>query len=661
MDIDNWTFFLERWSRQWFATLDLLDPEDAEEQTDDEAVVAGSLGLPPAGEEQIAALEQRLGLALPPSYRSFLHVSNGWRHASSSVYLMGIAERVEMHGDPGGMRRLYEGNLDETSGRAERLRAGMWARSLQLSHDSDMTDVLLDPGDVGEDGEWAVYVYRGWSGEFPERYPSFAAYMRSMYRDFHAWHGDNPDFVTEVTRELDAAVERARSACLAGGDIEEQLAVLDEADGFGRERARRLRDQIHAMFRPGGHVAAVTDMADPLYVREILPLKAMVHRRTREDDDWFLRPHGAEGRAEAEAALREADERSFRYEPPGLFGRAVAEARELARWGDTEGAWRVLAAAVPDWEPYGTEHVAPLGLLADPFLGPVVTPERGRQILNTARAGHGSTPGSTGATTASGSTGAAAAPGSTGAAAAQASTDAASAVEVTAATAPDGLGWLAEPDSGACPDGFRFVLVHGTAPQELAQRLGEGPLLAPCSEGDLRWWGRRDGPVGDGPHARIGSCGGGWSFAFETGPEPFREDRLTGLDAQASLGTRAISVWCRWRAAPAEPGPGAPAPTLRFSYAEDGQEVYGYTHHGEARATRGTLPEPLDTLSSGRPALDAIADAYGVSLPRFALRSGRLHAVAARSWTGARHGVREAAESQSTIRAVAVLRTRTDR
>ncbi|WP_405686063.1 SMI1/KNR4 family protein [Streptomyces sp. NBC_00057] len=95
MDIDNWRFFPECWSRYWIAARDLVDPEEADEEADDEAVVVGSLGLPAAGEEQIAALEQRVGLVLPPSYRTFLQVSDGRRHASRSVCLPGVAERVE--------------------------------------------------------------------------------------------------------------------------------------------------------------------------------------------------------------------------------------------------------------------------------------------------------------------------------------------------------------------------------------------------------------------------------------------------------------------------------------------------------------------------------------------------------------------------------------
>lgn len=62
------------------------------------------------------------------------------------------------------------------------------------------------------------------------------------------------------------------------------------------------------------------------------------------------------------------------------WGRAVAEARELARWGATDAAWRVLRDALPLWEAPGPSLIAPIGLLADPVLGPLVTPERGREI-----------------------------------------------------------------------------------------------------------------------------------------------------------------------------------------------------------------------------------------------------------------------------------------
>jgi len=61
-------------------TLSLPDGETRGED-DEVARRARWLGLPPASEERIAAMEERLGRRMPPSYRRFLEVSDGWRHA----------------------------------------------------------------------------------------------------------------------------------------------------------------------------------------------------------------------------------------------------------------------------------------------------------------------------------------------------------------------------------------------------------------------------------------------------------------------------------------------------------------------------------------------------------------------------------------------------
>jgi hypothetical protein len=71
----DWPDLLERYSHaylrdQWYS-LDLPD----------EVVASGWLGFPGADEAHIAAVEERLGLKFPPSYRSFLKTSNGFRHA----------------------------------------------------------------------------------------------------------------------------------------------------------------------------------------------------------------------------------------------------------------------------------------------------------------------------------------------------------------------------------------------------------------------------------------------------------------------------------------------------------------------------------------------------------------------------------------------------
>jgi hypothetical protein len=45
---------------------------------------------------------------------------------------------------------------------------------LLVSGETDAQHWLLDPGDVGTDGEWAAYIWASWYPGLGERLPSFA-------------------------------------------------------------------------------------------------------------------------------------------------------------------------------------------------------------------------------------------------------------------------------------------------------------------------------------------------------------------------------------------------------------------------------------------------------------------------------------------------------
>ena len=67
----DWRTFLLRWSGEWADAL----PDDEVRDADDEAARQSRwLGLPPASEERIAAMEKRLGRRMPPSYRNDFRV-----------------------------------------------------------------------------------------------------------------------------------------------------------------------------------------------------------------------------------------------------------------------------------------------------------------------------------------------------------------------------------------------------------------------------------------------------------------------------------------------------------------------------------------------------------------------------------------------------------
>ncbi|WP_416981298.1 SMI1/KNR4 family protein [Streptomyces sp. T028] len=610
----DWRSFLLEWSGEWADSL----PDDETRGEDDEvARQARWLGFPPASEERIAAMEGRLGRRMPPSYREFLQVSDGWRHAGGFVWLLAGTEDARWHNDESGLADMFEEYLDDDAGPEERREVDIWRRGLQLDVESDITHVLMDPEDVDEDGEWAVYTWASWRAEPPERHASFLEFMREMHREFHslrAHRGDGePVFANDTTRRLDAQVEEARLEALRGG-WERAGKALDEAREYGRPRAAGLGDQIRRLLGQTSTVYYGDVVTDPRYAPDLLPPLVAEHAAHSYRDDSTLRFHlpGADEDlvSLAYTTLDQVRSGTYRYTAAGPFGEAVERARELARWGDTDGAWRTLRDAVPLWEPLGPDHLAPLGWVADPVLGPLLTPERGREVLSTPRGGQaGEAPGR------------------------------------TAGLDPGGLAWLAEPDPGNNRTSYRFVLVEGVEPEELPGCLadGDGTVL----NEPMTFWEARQKSLheqgefssyDDSALVAVGRAGPGWSFAFDGDPAPFHRQRFVSPAAAAAVGagTRAVVVWSGLRTWHGQP-------FFHLSVARDGVEQYAFTYaDGEVRRS-GEIPRALDPsrffgspedgTDAERSLLEAVAGEFGVRLPRHAIVNGRLHTFATRSWT----------------------------
>ncbi|WP_406278374.1 SMI1/KNR4 family protein [Embleya sp. NBC_00896] len=383
-DVD-WGPFLRTWSAEW---IEALEPAEAE-VFPEEARAAGWLGFAPATEERIVALEERLGLRLPPSYRSFLAVSDGWRNVGEFIQSLGSTEQVGWFRDlsPQWCKTLI-GIEDDAFHR------GLYRRVLQISLEGDAAVLFLDPGRIDADGEWTAYFHASWTGDLPRKHADFAALMRNEYRSFHRLR--KPDNAT--SRAIEDQVERARVACLAGA-VDEPLAVFEEGSAFGRFRAELMRFQVHALLgnRDEARRAFGTitrgDQDDPawraLIAGELVPVFGALHRDEpmsalrRSIFERELDELGERFGGEAEAAGEIAGEGS------GTEGwrAAIAAARESAVAGDDAAAWRIVSAGLARWRPIGPDHVAPVALLADPVLGPLLTPERGRELLGVPRAG----------------------------------------------------------------------------------------------------------------------------------------------------------------------------------------------------------------------------------------------------------------------------------
>ena len=178
---DDWAVVLARLNAL------LLKSDQLKEMMTKEALASHWCGLPPATEGEIAGAEKHLGVILPPSYRSFLAISNGWRPFSHFVErLLSVAE-VEPYRtvDSEGLemiRQYYQNDelpdkdyLDySTPEHMVALRTRYYPDCLLVGKswgvESDM--ILLNPHITFPDGEWEAIFFANWlPGN--QRYRSF--------------------------------------------------------------------------------------------------------------------------------------------------------------------------------------------------------------------------------------------------------------------------------------------------------------------------------------------------------------------------------------------------------------------------------------------------------------------------------------------------------
>ena len=77
--IHEWQPWFQEWNRELLACYDPTEHNAfVDAQVTPAVLTSGWLGFPGVSEEQLAELELRLGVTVPPSYRSFLRVSNGF-------------------------------------------------------------------------------------------------------------------------------------------------------------------------------------------------------------------------------------------------------------------------------------------------------------------------------------------------------------------------------------------------------------------------------------------------------------------------------------------------------------------------------------------------------------------------------------------------------
>ncbi len=354
-------------------------------EVSDEQRSAAWLGFGGADEGLLAALEQRLDVRLPPSYRSFLAASDGWLNIGPFMWTMRTS------GDVGWLRDADTDLWEILRNEAAPDETALVDRALLVSGDGDAQYWLLDPGDVSAEGEWAAYVWASWYPGLGDRFDSFAALVDAERRSFEVLSGRegrpvHPDGADELVAEgrgralqgdIAAAADAFAHAAVKGSGAGAYLAVILNAFLDPTHVHHEIRNGILA------HPHVVEEIGLEQLRAEAVPL--FLHRSARAGSSVAPYRHLLAG-----ILTHEEVDALDKFVPPLLpeppdFEEALHRARRLAKDGAADQAWTVVEDVLPRWHSASPHRIAPVVLLTDPTLRDLVTPERARTIVTTPR------------------------------------------------------------------------------------------------------------------------------------------------------------------------------------------------------------------------------------------------------------------------------------
>ncbi len=192
----DWHDLLTQWSRELIVANEFI------EDIPQKIIASGWLGYLGATEDQIAQAETRLGTKLPPSYREFLKVTNGWRQLNSFIYKLWSTDEIEWlfvrHRNDlinPWLEGYTSNRLDSMSVSDEKylvygekqdqdiMRVEYLQTALEISNTGDAAILLLNPQILTMEGEWEAWFFASWLPG-AKRYPSFWDMMQSEYQSF---------------------------------------------------------------------------------------------------------------------------------------------------------------------------------------------------------------------------------------------------------------------------------------------------------------------------------------------------------------------------------------------------------------------------------------------------------------------------------------------
>jgi SMI1 / KNR4 family (SUKH-1) len=199
----DWERFLTRWSQE------IIDSIGNDQQDLPPAVrKSGWLGYPGATKQQIAHAEARLGITLPPSYKAFLKVTNGWRQTSPFSNQLWSVQDIAWFATRhqawinAYIKKADHRSADSTNAKAptpsipdaeyfiygddqdcSKIRVEYLQTALEISKRGDGAIFLLNPQIVTPEGEWEAWFFGDWLPG-ADRYRSFQEMMQTEYESF---------------------------------------------------------------------------------------------------------------------------------------------------------------------------------------------------------------------------------------------------------------------------------------------------------------------------------------------------------------------------------------------------------------------------------------------------------------------------------------------
>lgn len=177
-------------------------------------VKKGWLGSAGATEDELQALEARLGMRLPPTYRSFLQFTNGWHHPTPVIDKMWGTDDVDWFSKRhqtwiDAWRLAYSEYPDIPISDAEyfvygqgqnihAVRLEYMAAALEISETSHSTILLLNPKVVDQAGEWEAWLFANWLAGAMR----FTSFWNLMIAEFNMLQSTHENYRTRTKKLL---------------------------------------------------------------------------------------------------------------------------------------------------------------------------------------------------------------------------------------------------------------------------------------------------------------------------------------------------------------------------------------------------------------------------------------------------------------------------